>query len=152
MKKLIVIAEDNVHLRSLYSDALRREGYEVIPAENGKKALETISEKKSDLIILDIMMPQVNGLEACASAREIVGDTTPIVMLTALDDLETIEKGISAGADDYIVKSAGIGTLLARARYWMANDPATSRAERRAAILMRLKNGPHAQVAAEPTA
>lgn len=141
MKKSIILAEDNVHLRSLYTDALRREGYDVYAAENGKRALQRISELKSDLIILDIMMPEINGIDVCVSAREIIGQTIPIIMLTALDDREAIEKGIMAGADDYIVKSAGLGTLLNRSRYWMTNDTAANLAERRAAILARLKQG-----------
>jgi len=141
MRKSIILAEDNVHLRGLYTDALRREGYDVYAAENGKRALQRISELKVDLIILDIMMPDINGIDVCASAREIVGEAIPVVLLTALDDFEAVEKGIAAGADDYIVKSAGLGTLLNRSRYWMTNETVANLADRRAAILARLKQG-----------
>ncbi len=141
MRKSVVVAEDNVHLRGLYADALRRESYDVHPAENGKRALEQIAEKRPNLIFLDIMMPHVNGIEVCRSAREIVGQAIPIVMLTALDDIETIEKSIAAGADDYIVKSAGVGTLLTRARFWMSHKTLTNLAARRAAIRVRLREG-----------
>jgi len=142
MKKSILIAEDNVHLRSLYVDALRREGYDVYPAENGRVALERIADNRSDLILLDIMMPHVDGIEACASAREIVGQSVPIVMLTVLDDLESIERGFAAGADDYVIKNSGLGTLLTRARYWLANGGGLDLEERRASVLARVRRSP----------
>ncbi len=113
MSKTILLAEDDLHIREGLVDTLEMEGYEVFPADNGREALEIYDEKKPALIVLDIMMPEVNGYEVCKKIRK-SDSSTPIIMLTAKG--EEIDKvlGLELGADDYVTKPFGIRELLAR--------------------------------------
>lgn len=111
-KKKIVIADDEPFILSALQDTLS-EQYTVYTATNGKIAIEVVKNVKPDLIILDIMMPEMDGLEACKILkREKDLSTTPIILLTAKGQITDIEKGFKAGADAYVVKPFSPARLI----------------------------------------
>jgi len=133
---VILFAEDNRQLRKLYSDALTMAGYNVVAVSDGREALRLLSVVCPKLIVLDIQMPEMNGVETCAQARKICGDEVPIIFLTALDQLEFLHEGIAAGGDDYIIKSEGIQPVIERVGRWMHRTPGRKPlAARRSGIL-----------------
>jgi two-component system alkaline phosphatase synthesis response regulator PhoP len=113
MSKAILIVEDEPGIRMSIRDELESEGYIVHEAEDGEHGLEIVHRMLPDLIILDIMMPILNGTEMCKRLR-MSGDTTPILMLTVKD--KEIDKvlGLELGADDYMTKPFSLRELLAR--------------------------------------
>lgn len=114
--KRILLAEDEVNIASFISRGLTEYGYEVITAANGTEGWESITRQRFDLLILDIMMPGMNGLELCRRFRQHYGYSVPVIMLTALGSTEDIVSGLDAGADDYVVKPFSFGELDARLR------------------------------------
>ena len=119
----ILFAEDDRRLRRLYSDALEASGYNVLSAVDGTEALELLHAVRPTVILLDIMMPNLNGIETCKRARKMVGSEVPIIFLTALDQLDTLRECIAAGGDDYIMKSESVATIVERVRYWTRPQP-----------------------------
>ncbi len=111
----ILVAEDEADLAMGLRDNLQFEGYEVIVAEDGEAACKAALEQSPDLILLDIMMPKVDGLEVCRRVRQ-AGFTIPILMLTAKSQEIDIVRGLEVGADDYIPKPFSIRELLARVK------------------------------------
>ncbi len=133
---VIVFAEDDRRLRKLYTDALKASGYNVITATDGDEALELLHTVKPKLLLLDVMMPNLNGIETCRRARKMIGSEVPIVFLTALDQLSNLHDCISAGGDDYIVKSEGVAAIIQRVGQWVQHKPGRKRlAARRDAML-----------------
>jgi DNA-binding response OmpR family regulator len=120
---VILFAEDDRRLRKLYTDALTASGYYVIAACDGEEALELLYGVRPKLILLDVMMPNLNGIETCRRARKIIGSEVPIVFLTALDQLNNVHECIEAGGDDYIMKSESVTTIIQRVGYWMRYAP-----------------------------
>jgi len=116
-EKKIFIAEDNYQFCELYRMALGAEGYDVQFAHTGKEALDKIPMENPDLVILDVMMPDLDGYEVCRRLREMPEFAlTPIIMLTALSADEDKIKGYHVGADDYITKPFSLKVLRARVR------------------------------------
>ncbi|MDB4906076.1 MAG: OmpR family two-component response regulator [Gemmatimonadetes bacterium] len=111
----ILFAEDDPQLRASVSRGLREASYAVDEAEDGSRALEQALATEYDAVILDILLPGTNGLDACRAIRE-AGIQVPILMLTALDGVEQRITGLDAGADDYLTKPFDFGELLARLR------------------------------------
>ncbi len=111
----ILIAEDDRSVRQSLQRALRYEGYEVSLAVDGAEALEAVKDDRPDALILDIMMPHVDGLAVCRRIRA-KGDDLPILMLTAKHEVTDRVAGLDAGADDYLVKPFALEELLARLR------------------------------------
>ena len=109
----ILVAEDEADMAMGLRDNLQFEGYEVIVAEDGEAALAAATQHSPDLILLDIMMPKIDGLEVCRRVRE-AGFTIPILMLTAKSQEIDIVRGLEVGADDYVTKPFSIRELLAR--------------------------------------
>ncbi|HER9549459.1 TPA: two-component system response regulator CovR [Streptococcus pyogenes] len=114
MTKKILIIEDEKNLARFVSLELQHEGYEVIVEVNGREGLETALEKEFDLILLDLMLPEMDGFEV--TRRLQTEKTTYIMMMTARDSIMDVVAGLDRGADDYIVKPFAIGELLARIR------------------------------------
>ncbi|REK74533.1 response regulator transcription factor [Paenibacillus paeoniae] len=115
MRPHIVVVDDDERIISMLRRSLAFEGYEVTTASNGAEGLKTLLNVDPDLIILDVMMPKIDGWEVCRRVRE-SGSTVPIMMLTAKDDVIDRVKGLDLGADDYLVKPFALEELLARAR------------------------------------
>ncbi|HEQ4421399.1 TPA: two-component system response regulator CovR/CsrR [Streptococcus pyogenes] len=114
MTKKILIIEDEKNLARFVSLELQHEGYEVIVEVNGREGLETALEKEFDLILLDLMLPEMDGFEV--TRRLQTEKTTYIMMMTAHDSIMDVVAGLDRGADDYIVKPFAIEELLARIR------------------------------------
>jgi two-component system response regulator MprA len=146
MVERILVVEDEARIASLISRGLRHEGYQVEVAPNGETALDKAFGNPPDLIVLDLMLPDIDGLEVCRQLR-IAGADEPVLMLTAKDAIPDRVAGLDAGADDYLVKPFAFDELLARIRALLrrvapseANvplqfadlelDPATRRARR----------------------
>ncbi len=109
----ILIAEDEPDMLMGLRDNLQFEGYDVVVAEDGEAAIELAKAERPDLILLDVMMPKKDGLQACTAIRD-AGFTVPILMLTAKCQEIDIVRGLEAGADDYVTKPFGVRELLAR--------------------------------------
>jgi len=111
----VLIVEDDPNVRAALTRALSFEGYEVAAATDGGRGLEAVAQDPPDVIVLDVMMPFVDGLEMCRRLRA-RGDDTPILMLTALGEVSDRVDGLDAGADDYLMKPFALEELLARIR------------------------------------
>ncbi len=111
----IAIIDDDGAIRTALGRALRMENYEVELFEDGLSALKAIQLRAPNAIILDLQLPDIDGLEVCRRIRQ-AGDVTPILMLTARDAVNDRVEGLDAGADDYLVKPFDLAELLARLR------------------------------------
>lgn len=110
----ILVVEDEEPLRRFISRNLSARGYQTFSAANGLEALAVFESEPLDLIILDVMMPNMDGLETCRRIRQV--STIPIIVLTALDEESDKVTALDLGADDYLTKPFGIEELLARMR------------------------------------
>lgn len=111
----ILVVEDERPMRVVLRDCLERQGYRVLLAEDGVAALETALREQPDLIVLDLMMPQLDGLAVCRELRRLAR-SIPVLMLTAKGTIDDRVRGLDAGADDYLVKPFSREELLARVR------------------------------------
>jgi len=111
----VVVAEDDRAVREALDRALRLEGYEVALADDGLGALGLHANEPADALILDVMMPRLDGLAVCRRLRT-DGDRTPVLVVTARDAVSDRVAGLDAGADDYLVKPFALEELLARLR------------------------------------
>lgn len=111
----ILLAEDETQLNRVITVALEREGYQVDSVVNGLEAVKKAQENTYNVIILDIMMPIMTGIEALEEIRA-SGDTTHVIMLTAMAEVDDRVNGLDAGADDYLTKPFSLKELLARLR------------------------------------
>lgn len=106
MKPTILVVDDDASLVKLYSTALMARGYRVLTAQNGEEGMTIAEQEKPDLILLDVMMPEIHGLHVLDILRSTPEmEDTKIIMLTALSDQATKEKAVECGAYDFIVKS-----------------------------------------------
>jgi DNA-binding response OmpR family regulator len=112
--RILIIEDDQAILRGL-RDNLEFESYEVFSAADGKNGFDLAREKNPDLIILDLMLPKMNGYEICERLRS-EGRRTPILMLTARSEETELIRGLDLGADDYVTKPFSVPELLARVR------------------------------------
>ena len=109
----IGIAEDDIKIAALLTSALEENGYTAVAIANGEIALQVFEQEKFDLLILDVMMPGINGHQLCQKIRE-SDPNIPILMLTALGTVDDKVSGLETGADDYLVKPFHLKELLAR--------------------------------------
>jgi two-component system OmpR family response regulator len=105
--------DDEDNLRSMLEAALRHSGFEVHPVANGRDAIEAVAEVAPDLIVLDVMLPDLDGFDVCKRIRQ-GGDRTPVLFLTARDATEDKVRGLTLGGDDYLVKPFSLEELVAR--------------------------------------
>ncbi len=129
----ILIIEDELPMRTALKDCLEAEEHRVLTAADGETGLKRAMEEKPDLVLLDIMMPRVDGYAVCAELRRL-GSPAPILMLTAKGQVEDRVTGLDAGADDYLVKPFSTEELLARVRALLRR----ARRENRAANVLSL--------------
>jgi len=113
-KKSILIVDDDPAILRLLSTNLKARGYEIFTATDGEESLETVQKDSIDLIILDLMMPKVDGVEVCRRVRE--WSDVPIIILSARGDENDKVKCLELGADDYLTKPFGIAELMARVK------------------------------------
>ncbi len=111
----VAIVDDDGAIRTALGRALRMENYDVELFEDGTSALKAVQLRAPDAIILDLQLPDIDGLEVCRRIRR-AGDATPILMLTARDAVNDRVEGLDVGADDYLVKPFDLAELLARLR------------------------------------
>ena len=120
----VLVVEDDGAVRRAVERALSFEGYDVVTARDGAEALSIVLNERVEAIVLDVMMPIVDGLEACRRIRA-RGDTTPILILTARTEVTDRVAGLDAGADDYLVKPFALEELLARLRALLRRSTGT---------------------------
>jgi DNA-binding response OmpR family regulator len=130
----ILIIEDEAPMRTALADLLAAEGYRTLTAADGEIGLQRALSEKPDLILLDIMMPKLDGFAVCAELRRLASDV-PVLMLTAKAQIEDRVYGLDVGADDYLVKPFSTEELLARVRALLR------RAERKTKSHVKLKLG-----------
>jgi two-component system response regulator MprA len=111
----VLIVDDEPAVRESLERALRLEGYEVTLAGDGEEALVAVADHHPDAVVLDVLMPRLDGITACKRLRA-SGDRTPVLVLTARDAVSDRVAGLDAGADDYLVKPFALEELLARLR------------------------------------
>lgn len=111
----ILLAEDEEALSKAYAQVLIMQGYEVEPVYDGEAALEAANSGTYDLMIFDVMMPKMSGLEVLRALRE-AGNTTYVIMLTAMSELDDKIEGLESGADEYLIKPIPLKELAARVR------------------------------------
>lgn len=113
MQQRLLVVDDDPDVRDSLQRALGYSGYAVATASNGAEALSSVSRSPVDLIILDVLMPMLDGLDTCRALRE-RGNATPVLVLTARDTVDDRVTGLEAGADDYLVKPFALRELVAR--------------------------------------
>ena len=113
-KKRIFIVEDERRIARFLQIELEHEGFTTATESNGKRAFERIIQENYDLVLLDLMLPEMDGITICRKVREL--SDIPIIMLTAKDDIEDKVNGLDVGADDYMTKPFAVPELLARIR------------------------------------
>ena len=114
MKETILVVDDDDALSEMVGIVLAQEGYETVFCDTGDRAFEAFANHHPDLILLDFMLPGMDGIEVCTQIRE--ESDVPIIMLTAKGDTEDVVKGLEAGADDYMTKPFKPAEMLARVR------------------------------------
>lgn len=110
----ILIVDDEPKIREVLVSCLEKEGYRTVEAETGREALDVMKQKSADLVILDLMLPDLSGEQVCVQIRKLT--SVPILMLTAKISEEDRVRGLSIGADDYVLKPFSIRELAARVR------------------------------------
>ncbi len=108
-----MLVDDEDNLRSMLEAALRHSGFDVHPVATGRAALEAVDEHQPDLVVLDVMLPDLDGFEVCRRIRT-NGNKTPVLFLTAKDGTEDKIRGLTMGGDDYLVKPFSLEELVAR--------------------------------------
>ncbi len=111
----VLVVDDETYIRDLVGTALRYEGFQVTEAADGRQALDAIRSTRPDLVVLDVMLPDVDGLEVTRRVRS-EGIRVPVIFLTARDATEDKIAGLSVGGDDYVSKPFSLDELIARAR------------------------------------
>ena len=109
----LLLVDDEVNLRSMLEAALRHSGFEVHAVDSGRAALEAVGPLEPDLVVLDVMLPDVDGFAVCQRWRQ-EGRRTPVVFLTARDGTDDKVRGLTTGGDDYLVKPFSLEELVAR--------------------------------------
>ena len=123
MKKNILVVDDEIGALTLIGIMLERGGFSVIKARDGSSALAILDQNRPDMIILDVMMPGMNGIELCRVIRQREDHTsTPVLILSARGDADSIRRGMEAGADDYLRKPILHHDLVAKVRTIIIDD------------------------------
>lgn len=115
---LLLVVDDDIVVRTMLMKALQKQGFDTIEAQNGAEGTELFRQHRPDLVLLDVLMPVMNGFEACQEMRVIDPErTVPIIMLTGLDDVTSVDKSFDAGATDFISKPINWSLFVQRVRF-----------------------------------
>jgi DNA-binding response OmpR family regulator len=136
VKRTLLVVEDEPTLRETLADNLRREGFRVVTAADGSEALARFRDERPTLVVLDLMLPGISGIEVCRIIRR--ESDLPILMLTAKSGEVDKIVGLEVGADDYVTKPFSFGELLARIRALLRRSTARTEAEARPGSLVDL--------------
>ncbi len=139
VKETILLVEDEKNIFELVQYNLQKEGFRIIWAPDGQKGLDLFSEEKPDLVLLDLMLPGIDGIEVCRRIRARAGFSTPIIMLTARSDEIDKILGLEMGADDYITKPFSIRELIARIKVALRRTQPEESAEKISRGALELK-------------
>ena len=131
----ILLVDDEQSIQTLLTYPLRKEGYEVVSAHDGREALDRFAESRFDLVVLDVMMPKLDGIEVCRRLR--ARSQVPIIMLTARDDEVDKVLGLEIGADDYITKPFSVREFRSRVKAALRRTEDDGRLDRRGAPRQR---------------
>lgn len=137
MKKILII-EDDAHVCAFVKKGLTEEGFEVEIAHDGITGIDLFSKNRHHLILLDIMLPSISGLEVCSKIREF--SQVPIILLTALGTAENVALGLNTGADDYLVKPFKFIELTARIKSILRRTDTSSGLENADEVIFRFAN------------
>ncbi len=119
----ILLIEDEKMLSKLYGDLLAHRGYQVSAAGGVTEALAILDAGTPDLIVSDIMMPKIDGIEGCEMIRAKLGAAVPLLFVSALDDRETISRAFDAGGSDYLTKQSSLEDVISRVELWIDTPP-----------------------------
>lgn len=115
---LVLVVDDDITLRFLARETLEQAGFVVDEAEDGREALEVFGNKRHDIVLMDVNMPNMDGFDACKGLRTLAaGDAVPVLMMTGLDDVVSINRSYEVGATDFITKPINWTILTHRVRY-----------------------------------
>lgn len=140
-KGLIMVVEDDERIRKLHCDVLRCDGHTVFCARTGGEALGYLYSVVPTVILLDIRMPGLDGLEVCRRIRRSGLHHVPVLFLTNFDGAEIVRMAFEAGGDDYIIKCEGTHGIVERVRYWCRRGRDSEMMRRRESILGALRAG-----------
>jgi two-component system OmpR family response regulator len=118
----VLVTEDDAAMAGLVSQGLREDGYEVDVEASGERAIAAVRETVYDIVLLDVMLPGIDGFATCRRLRG-RGASMPVLMLTARDEIDDRVRGLDAGADDYLTKPFSLAELLARVRALLRRGP-----------------------------
>jgi len=142
---MILIVDDNIQNLELLQAYLEDLDCETIAATDGPEALEVVSERQPDLLLLDIMMPKMSGFEVCKRIKsDPKTSNIPVIMVTALNEFGDIERGIDSGTDDFVSKPVNKLELLARVRTMLKLKHLSDKLERTLAYLSEIESDPRA--------
>lgn len=148
-KGLIMVVEDDARIRKLHCDLLRHDGHTVFSARNGGEALSYLYSVVPTVVLLDIRMPGLDGLEVCRRIRKANLHHVPVVFLTNFDGAEIVRSAFEAGGDDYVLKCNGTKGVVERVRYWCRRGRDSEMLRRRESILAALRSGESPQLVEE---
>lgn len=141
---VVLIVDDNAQNLELLQAYLEELECETIPAHDGLQALEIVGKRKPDLVLLDIMMPQMSGFEVCRRLKQDPNtQDIPVIMVTALNEFGDIERGIDSGTDDFVSKPVNRLELLARVRTMLKLKHLSDKLERTLSYLSEIEKGVH---------
>lgn len=134
-KGTIILVDDDARMRRMYSDFLKAVGYTVITASDGAEAISLLLRVQPKIVLLDIMMPGMTGIETCRRIRQSEANKMPVLFLTSLDEAEHLKEGIKAGGDDYILKTSPLEVVLERIQHWSTWGARGKARDRRGKVL-----------------
>jgi DNA-binding response OmpR family regulator len=137
---LIIVVDDNATFRKMYSDFLSLHGYTVMTASSGAEGMKILLNCTPMVLILDISMPEMDGIETCRQIRQIHGNDIPIMFLTAFNDVDKLRDCLHAGGDDYLIKSGDLDNVLERVKFWSTAANRQEARIRRADVIQDVEN------------
>jgi two-component system OmpR family response regulator len=138
----ILVVDDEENISYVVATAVRLEGFDVRTADGGRSAIAQVADFRPDLLVLDVMLPDLDGFEVCRRLRD-AGETVPVIFLTARDETEDRVHGLTIGADDYLTKPFSIEELIARIRIVLRRVGHSHRAESLAVADLVLNDDTH---------